>query len=177
MAASSMKAALAHLKQFEGGYVNDPADPGGCTNMGVTIATFRRYISPRGTCADLRAMTWLEAEPVYRQIYWDKVWGDALPAGLDLLVFDHAVNAGPKHAVKLLQRLVGANPDGAMGPVTLDRVARAGRADRLIERYTQARLRYYRSLTRLFTRFGRGWTRRAKAAEDVALQLARQAQA
>ncbi len=168
---SSIGVSLEHIKEFEGGYVNDPKDPGGCTNMGVTIATYRRYINSRGTCSDLRAIGWAEAEAVYRELYWNNVRCDDLPAGVDLVVFDHAVNAGPKRAAKMLQRLVGANQDGVVGPVTLDRVARAGNPAALIRRYTAARLRYYRSLTRLFSRFGRGWTRRANAAESRGIML------
>lgn len=166
----SIQASLRHLREFEGGFVNDPDDPGGCTNMGVTLTTYRRYVKQGGSCADLRAMPWTAAEPVYRAIYWDAIRGDDLPRGLDLVVFDHAVNAGPKHAVVLLQGLVGALEDGQLGPVTLDRIARAGRVEPLIARYTEARIAYYRSLS-VWWKYGKGWSRRARVASARALGL------
>lgn len=170
---SSITSALQHIREFEGGYVNDPHDPGGCTNMGITIGTYRRHLNPDGTCQNVRDLSWAEAEAIYRAAYWDLVRGDDLPPGLDLLVFDHGVNAGVETAVKMLQRLVGAIADGQVGAVTLARVDREQTAD-LIRRYTTARISYYRSL-KTWRRYGKGWTRRARAAELRALALAVQA--
>lgn len=116
---------LAH----EGGYVNNPKDPGGPTNKGITIATFRKYIKPGGSVADLRALTTAQATIVYKRQYWDKVLADLLPAGVDHATFDYAVNSGWYQAAKDLQRTVGATADGHVGPQTLAAVAKMAPAD------------------------------------------------
>jgi lysozyme family protein len=106
-------------------------------------------------------------------VYWSAVKGDALPAGVDLLVFDHGVNAGPKRAIKILQRCVGAYPDGVIGQVTLREVDRADPL-KLVQKYSNRRLWYYQSL-RLWSRYGRGWGRRVKEARTEAHLLAERA--
>lgn len=167
---SSLSAALAHIAEFEGGYVNHPRDPGGCTHRGITLATYRRYLKPNGTCADLRRLTWGQAATIYRDHYWSAVQGDALPAGVDLLVFDMGVNAGPVTAARLLQQALGVTADGRIGPITLGAATRADPHE-LIAEFTTRRLRYYQGLNG-FKAFGRGWTRRTRAAEARALELA-----
>ena len=86
------RAVTATLK-YEGGYVNLKSDPGGATNLGVTIATFRRYVKPSGTIADLKALTVDQAKTVYRRQYWDAVSGAELPDGVDFAVFDFGDNS------------------------------------------------------------------------------------
>lgn len=169
---TSLSAALNHLAAHEGGYVNHPSDPGGCTNRGITLATYRRCINPHGTCRDLRALGWCEAATIYRDHYWSAVQADALPVGLDLCVFDMGVNAGPVTAIKLLQRLLDVERDGHIGPVTLAALA-AEAPERLIDGYAEARLTHYRAL-RHWKQFGRGWERRVAAARQAAHDLAAQ---
>ncbi|HVX57167.1 MAG TPA: glycosyl hydrolase 108 family protein, partial [Candidatus Saccharimonadales bacterium] len=111
----SLSGVLAH----EGGYVNDPADKGGPTNKGITIATFRRYVDKSGTIDDLKNLTTTQAATVYRKQYWDAVCGSELPDGVDYSVFDFAVNSGSERAAKYLQTIVGAKTDGEIGPRTL----------------------------------------------------------
>ncbi len=167
---ASLCAALNHVAAFEGGYVYHPQDPGGCTNRGITLATYRRHLKANGTCQDLKHLTWGQAADIYRDSYWPAVKADALPAGVDLLVFDHGVNAGPDRAVRILQRLVDTARDGIIGPITLAAVAR-WELPTLIDHYAEARLAYYRSLHHWKT-FGRGWTRRTEAARALAHTLA-----
>jgi lysozyme family protein len=169
---ANLERALQLIKKHEGGYVNNPKDPGGCTNMGITLATFRKHISPGATCEDVKALTWEQAEAIYRASYWERVAGDELPSGLDVHVFDMAVNAGPGTAVRLLQRLVGVADDGIVGPVTLKAVATHVNIDTLIKQYTQARLDYYNKLSGWPT-FGKGWANRLDATTAVALELAK----
>lgn len=157
---SSLEAALQVLRRNEGGYVNDPRDPGGCTNHGITLATYRAHGKPSATCADVRLMTWEQAAAIYERVYWEAVMGDALPAGIDLSVFDAAVNAGPSRAAKLLQGVLGVTQDGAIGPITLAAAGAASEAA-LIDDYAAARLTFYRGLSTWKT-FGRGWSRRAE---------------
>jgi hypothetical protein len=112
-------ACLEEVLWHEGGYADNPRDPGGATNLGITIATLGEWRGRAVTKADVKALTREEAAAIYRARYWKRVRGDALPAGLDLAVFDFAVNSGPARAVKALQRELGVAQDGLVGPVTL----------------------------------------------------------
>ncbi|MBP8288552.1 MAG: glycoside hydrolase family 108 protein, partial [Chromatiaceae bacterium] len=153
---------IAHVLAAEGGLVNDPKDPGGVTKFGISQRSY--------PALNIRALSLDEAKAIYQRDYWDKVQGEALPAGLDLLLLDHAVNAGPARAIRLLQHLVGVPEDGVMGPVTLAGVAIADRDD-LIARYTELRLDFYRDLP-TWRHFGAGWSRRVQRARRAALALA-----
>jgi lysozyme family protein len=174
---TSLPAALAHVLRWEGGWADDPADPGGCTKYGITLATWRDHGHPRATCAGLRNITKAEAQAIYTATYWAQIQGDPLPAGVDLIVFDQAVNAGPVRAVRLLQQAVGAVVDGDLGPKTRAAatiaVVRYGAAQ-TIQDLTHARLAYYRGLamrSRKLKRFLGGWTNRTLAAQVAALAL------
>ena len=154
---------IAHVLAAEGGLVNDPKDPGGVTKFGISQRSY--------PALDIRALSLDEAKAIYQRDYWDQIQGEALPAGLDLLVLDHAVNAGPARAVRLLQHLVGVPEDGLMGPVTLAGVAIADPQD-LIARYSELRLDFYRDLP-TWRHFGAGWSRRVHRARRAALAMAR----
>ncbi len=166
MSAGNFQRALALVLEHEGGYVNDPQDPGGCTNFGITIGTYRAIVNPRATCSDVRHITPALVTRIYRRAYWDVVRGDDLPSGVDLAVFDFAVNSGPQRAAQFLQREIGVRDDGRIGPVTLAAAARDNPAD-LAAALCDARLAWLRGL-KLFARFGRGWTRRVKAVRAAA---------
>lgn len=172
MSASSWPIAFALLLKHEGGYVNHPQDPGGRTNLGVTQRVWEEWIGHPATEADIRALTPGMVEPLYRERYWDKVRGDDLPAGVDLAVFDYAVNSGPGRAAKTLQEVVGVAADGAVGPKTL-RAARAYPADQIIIRIADAREAFLRGLPHWPT-FGVGWLSRVLAVRREALEIARQ---
>ena len=163
---STLQSFLPELKRHEGGYVNHPRDPGGCTNMGITLATLRRYV-PGATCSSVRNLDWSMAARIYRDGYWNAVRGDDLPVGVDAVVFDHAVNAGPSRAVKLFQKAIGADVDGVIGILDLNRAARMDPA-KLVVALSKARLGYYERL-RNWRTFGRGWTRRVNETREWAL--------
>lgn len=152
---------IPRILRHEGGFVNHPSDPGGATNKGITIATFRRYIKPSGTVADLKKLTEAQAVIVYKRQYWDAVNADMLPNGVDYTVADFAVNSGPSRGAKELQRIVGASMDGKVGPATLKAV-RAMPSEKIINDLNDRRLRFMRGLKggRLWETFGRGWQRR-----------------
>ncbi len=154
---------IAHVLAAEGGLVNDPKDPGGVTKFGISQRSYPTL--------DIRALSLDEAKAIYQRDYWDQIQGEALPAGLDLLVLDHAVNAGPARAVRLLQHLVGVPEDGLMGPVTLAGVAIADPQD-LIARFSELRLDFYRDLP-TWRHFGAGWSRRVHRTRRAALAMAR----
>jgi lysozyme family protein len=156
----------------EGGFVNDPRDPGGATNRGITLATLSDWRHHPCTVADITALTELEARQIYRAKYWNAIRGDDLPEGLALEVFDLAVNAGSKVAVRLLQQCCGMNDvDGVMGPATLAVVRAMPDQAGLIHRYAAARRSFYRGLP-TFGHFGGGWINRANAVEQLATRMA-----
>jgi lysozyme family protein len=109
----------------------------------------------------MRSLTPEMVEPLYRKRFWAAVRADELPSGLDYLLFDFAVNSGPGRAAKILQTVVGVTPDGGIGPMTLAAVAEQDPAE-LIEKYSQAKENFYRSLS-TFDTFGKGWLNRVAA--------------
>jgi len=146
------------MLKSEGGYVNNPADPGGMTNLGVTKATWENWVGRESDEAEMRGLTPEKVEPLYKKKYWDAVRGDELPAGISYLCFDFAVNAGAGRSIKTLQTAVGVTPDGGFGPMTMAAVQAVDPVD-LIERFSQAKEDFYRSLT-TFATFGKGWLNR-----------------
>jgi len=142
----------------EGGFSNHPSDPGGMTNLGVTKATWENWVGRESDEAEMRGLTPEKVEPLYKKKYFDAVRGDELPMGLDYLMFDFAVNAGAGRAIKTLQTAVGVTPDGGFGSMTMAAV-QAVDPNELIERFSQAKEDFYRSLT-TFATFGKGWLNR-----------------
>ena len=167
----------------EGGYVNDPADPGGATKFGVTIATLRRLAldltgDGKITTADVKAMTRTKARDMFIRDYFVRPKINKLPEAVQPSVFDMQVNAGG-NAVKILQRLLGkmdqpVSVDGAIGPKTIRAAALAQKAapNHFADAYGIERRNYYYSLadrrpaSRKFARRrdgGKGgWIRRAE---------------
>lgn len=165
--------ALAHTLQFEGGWSNNPNDPGGATMKGITQRTYNNYLGRQTSQDELRNISDAEIAAIYRTLYWDECLGDALADGLDFALFDAAVNTGPREASRLLQHVVGAPVDGVLGPKSLaavnDYIAAQG-LPKLIDAYTEARQAYYRLLP-TYVNFGEGWRKRADAVAKVAKDL------
>jgi len=170
MAHQNFDVALTTVLREEGGYADHPADPGGATMMGVTQATLSDWRGYGVSKAEVKSLSRAEAAAIYRARYWDAVKGDELPAGLDLALFDLAVNSGPKRAVKLLQRALGVAEDGALGPLTM-RAAKAGHSPFLIAALMVERRRFLEAL-KGWAVFGRGWKTRLARIEKAARALA-----
>jgi lysozyme family protein len=162
----SLAAVLVH----EGGFVNNQKDPGGMTNLGCTKAVWQEHCGHEVDEKAMRALTPNDVGPLYKTKYWDKIKGDDLPAGVDYMVFDAAINSGPGRATKWLQACVGVEPDGGIGPKTLAAV-RAMDAKQLIDDYSKRRLSFLSDLTTWET-FGRGWARRVNEVNAVGLGMA-----
>lgn len=143
----NFKPALKFTLRYEGGFVNHPKDPGGATNKGVTLATFRRY-QPGATVAQLKAIPDAMVERIYRDGYWQEARCDDLSAGVDGATFDYAVNSGPGAARKALNAVVGGPP-----------------AD-TVKKLCKRRLAVYRTF-RHWKTFGKGWTARITAGEAL----------
>lgn len=156
---------LAH----EGGWVDHPSDPGGATNLGVTIGTLSDWLGRPATKAEVKALTPATVAPIYEARYWKAAHCHELPVGVDYMVFDLAVNSGPGKAVRFLQGAVGAVEDGVFGPATRERVGRV-HPDNIILALSKRREAFYRSL-KTFPTFGKGWMRRlaevTSKAEDM----------
>lgn len=163
--------ALQHTLKEEGGFSDHPQDPGGATMKGITLNVYREYKrNPHLTPVDLKAIPEDEVEAIYRKKYWNACQCDVLPSGVDVCVFDTAVNSGPGRAAKILQECVGATPDGSIGAGTL---AALGKADPklVILDYINKRQSYLESL-KTFPVFGKGWTARVSRLKDLALKIA-----
>ena len=160
---------LEMILHHEGGYVNHPKDPGGETNLGVTKRVYEEW----GGDKDMTDLLVEDVAPIYQKNYWDRCKCDDLPSGLDLCVFDFAVNAGPSRSAKFLQRLIGTTVDGGIGPNTLkavDNYVEEVGLESAIEDYQSARQEYYEALD-TFDTFGRGWTRRVEETTSSALEM------
>jgi lysozyme family protein len=166
---SNWKQSFKLMLASEGGYVNHPSDPGGRTNLGVTQATWENWIGRQSDESEMRSLTSDKVEPMYRKKFWDAVRGDELPTGIDYLMFDFAVNAGAGRAIKTLQTSIGVAADGAFGPVTMAAV-KSFEPVKLIERFSQAKEDFYRSLN-TFDVFGKGWLNRVEKVKAEALKM------
>lgn len=162
---------LKEVLKHEGGYIDHPADPGGATNLGVTRKVWEEWVKCTVTKGEIKALTPEMVKPLYRKKYWDVCRCDDLPAGLDYVVFDIAVNSGPGRAAKFLQSAVGATPDGRIGPNTIVCVKRTTlSALELINIICDRRELFYKSLAG-FDTFGRGWLRRNEDVRKRAIQM------
>jgi len=161
----SLAAVLVH----EGGFVNNPKDPGGMTNLGCTKAVWEEHCGHPVDEKSMRALTPNDVGPLYKRKYWDKICGDDLPSGVDYVVFDAAINSGAGRAAKWLQSCVGVEPDGGIGPKTLVAV-KAMDPKQLVQDYAKRRLSFMMSLPTWET-FGKGWTRRVNEVEATGLKM------
>jgi lysozyme family protein len=157
--------ALKWLLPWEGGFGNDPYDPGGATNYGVIQTEYNRHRRAHGLPQQsVRYITMDEVQAIYKSLYWDYCRCDELPAGVDNCVFDYAVNSGTGRAPKVLQRALnalvkaGLKEDGRIGPLTLAALARAN-PDHVIDYICDERLGFLQRL-RTWWRFGKGWRAR-----------------
>jgi len=150
MSRDNFAACLAHTLRYEGGYVNNPLDPGGKTNKGITQRTYDGWRSKQGLYhRDVRFIDDKEVQAIYRRDYWDAVKGDDLRPGVDLAVFDYAVNSGVGRALTALKLATGLH---------------------LADSVCDQRMAFLRGL-RTFPTFGKGWTARVKDVRTVAATM------
>ena len=167
--------AMQHVLKEEGGYVNHPKDPGGMTNLGVTARVWEEWVGHPVDEKQMKALVAADVIPLYQRKYWNATRCNDLPSGLDLCVFDTAVNSGPGRAVKLLQGCLGVAADGAIGNNTLSAVAQFKNQALidLINGYCDSRPAFLASLP-TFATFGKGWSARVSRLRADALELAGQ---
>ncbi|NBD96291.1 MAG: hypothetical protein GVY11_07445 [Gammaproteobacteria bacterium] len=163
--------------KWEGGWSDHPSDPGGATQYGVTQATYRRAVREgviEAIEGGVRNLSRQDARFIYQKFYWNDpgLANYRLPAGVDLAVFDAAVNQGPERAVRFLQRAINDTRshvpsaalavDGIMGPRTHEAVralCRKGHRAELLKHFTVRRMLHWSGLRQMAT-FGLGWFRR-----------------
>ena len=163
---SNYKTVQPWVLAYEGGWVNDPRDPGGATMEGVTQRTYDADRRRRGLgVRSVRQMEPWERDDIYKVQYWDAVRGDDLPSGIDAAVYDYAVNSGPGRAARELQAVLGVTQDGVIGVMTIDAALAAnpfavikGLCERRIA--FMRRIRHPKTNAMLWDTFGKGWTRR-----------------
>jgi lysozyme family protein len=156
----------------EGGYVNNPRDPGGATKYGVTAATLGawRRLGRKATPGEVAALTLGEATQILDRQYAQSIRYAELPSPIDYCVFDESVNAGPVRAIRTLQACLGVKADGHIGAVTLEAVREAGDHATLIRKLCARRLGFLRALP-AWLGFGRGWTNRVNHVQATALAM------
>jgi lysozyme family protein len=162
-------ASFERVMKSEGGYVWDKDDAGGETNLGVTAGAWGAYLGRPLEPGEMKALTKETVKPFYRQMYWDKVKGDNLPAGVDYAIFDFAVNAGVSRAARFLQRAVGAVDDGVIGSGTLGKVAAAD-PQKILDSFADQKQRFYNGLATSPTqqKFLKGWLARVDQVQTAA---------
>lgn len=161
---------LLHILKYEGGWSDHAADPGGATMKGITLATYSDWLKRPATKAELKAIPDAHLHAIYEQNYFRAAHCHELPAGVDLIVFDLAVNSGVGRARKYLQRAAGVTDDGIIGPATLAAV-KARKPLQLVDSISGLRDAFYRGLP-TFQTFGKGWLRRLSEVTAKAREMA-----
>jgi lysozyme family protein len=155
---SRFETCLDFVLKEEGGFVDHPQDPGGATNHGITKDTWEAWAKKPATTADIRNLKVADVVPIYRDRYWEAAKCPRLPLGVDLAVFDFAVNSGPATAIRHLQKVADTEVDGLYGPAT-NAAVWGSDATQLIFDLCQSRYLFLQSLHH-FPTFRKGWTAR-----------------
>jgi lysozyme family protein len=162
---SAFDLCFANTLGHEGGYTNNPSDPGGETNWGISKRAYPNV--------DIANLTQDQAKAIYKSDYWDKISGDTLHPALACITFDAAVNNGVGSASRWLQTAVGATPDGSIGPATRAAIQKADPVAAMNSVHAQ-RIMFMAGLDTWGT-FGKGWSARLAAlpyqASQIALQM------
>lgn len=146
------KAFMPFIFEWEGGYDNDPSDPGGETKYGIDKRSHPNE--------DIKNLTKERAEEIYWQSYWGKIKGDLLPKNVGEVCMNIAVNAGYGRAAKWLQTAIGAKVDGVIGPATIEQ-ANSVDANKLAEALLDRTEEHYRSIAHgSLAKFLKGWLNR-----------------
>ena len=139
------------LISHEGGYVNDPHDPGGETKFGISKRSY--------PALDIASLTLVDAKAIYKRDFWDRAQCDKMHPDLAFDLFDGAVNSGIGQAIRWLQRAVGVADDGVVGPLTLASINRENDTSAVQARFNGHRLAFMTNLS-TWQAFGKGWARR-----------------
>lgn len=155
-------ACFEHVLGSEGGFSDDPHDSGNYTGCKVGVGQMKGTNWGVSACAyptlDIRNLSQKEAKAIYQSDYWTVLQGDYLPWGVDLCAYDSGINSGNSRGAKWLQRAVGSDVDGVVGPQTIT-LARTAEDHVTVDRMCDDRLNFLKNLS-TWPRYGKGWTTR-----------------
>lgn len=171
MAAENFAKSLKLVLLNEGGNDDDPSDHGGRTSRGITQNEYNAYCHIHGLPS---GDVWKAPQDVIADIYHESYWEpycDWMPTPIDYLFFDMAVNAGPYRATKLLQRALGVDADGRIGPITKAAIIKAN-PNVVNNNFAKAKSDFYRSIANGSQRkYLRGWLNRTNDVQTAAHQM------
>lgn len=142
--------AVEFILRHEGGYVNNPKDPGGETNFGISKRAYPKV--------DIKALTKEKAKAIYHLDYWDRLRIGELHPEVRLMMLDCAVNQGQTRAAMMAQRIVGVKADGKMGPATIKAINELEPSHFLSQMSAQRLIAYNHHPE--WETFGKGWGKR-----------------
>lgn len=178
MVASNFAPSLKRVLVHEGGYSNHKEDNGGATMKGVIQRVYDAYRTNLGRVRQsVRLITEDELQDIYRRQYWNAIRGDELPVGIDYVVFDGAVNSGPKQSLKWLQKALAqkgyykAKIDGVWGEATRAALKMASNHDELVDLICDIRMKFLRALSD-WKHFGKGWQSRVSGVRVAGKNMA-----
>jgi lysozyme family protein len=166
------------LLKHEGGYTNNPTDPGNWTsgragvgtlvgtNLGVSAGAMSNYLGRPATVADMRGITPEFARPFFRQRYWNSVNADNLPMGLDYAMADMSYHSGPERAIRTLQNTLGTQTTGQLGAADYNAITAHGNPQSLAGQYIANRRAFLQNLP-IYSTFGSGWESRLNAVQNT----------
>lgn len=154
------------ILKHEGGHIDHPSDPGGATNLGITVPILSRgiregIIGPTG----IKQLTKAQAILLYKKYFWEEPQYDKLPSALGFQVFDAGVNHGTARATMWLQDVLGVAADGKIGPITIAKAHNKNSSSDTerdwnnIAGFWEVRVAFYTKLS-TFATFGKGWMNR-----------------
>lgn len=168
------------VDKWEGGYVDNPQDPGGATNMGITIGTLSRWRGRKVSKDEVRALIRNEVWQIMKAYYYDMVRGDDLPIQVAIAAHNAAVLSGPSASARFLQQSLvelgrRVTIDGAIGPDTIAAIAQSD-ASQVANAFFDLEEAFYRGLPR-FPIFGKGWINRLNDVREYASRINQQVNA
>lgn len=153
------------LLEHEGGFVNDPDDKGGATNMGVTLRTYQAYCGSEKNVADLMHISYGTWQKIMKDGYWDRCRADEIVSqSVAEIMVDWCVNSGSV-AIKQIQTIVGIKPDGMVGPLTLAAI-NGSDAEDLFNCIKLARIQHYENIIKadpVKRKYRKGWMNRVNS--------------
>jgi len=138
--------------------------------LGVTQRAWEAYWNRSSSEEEMRRLTPNIVKPFYKAMYWDKIKGDQLPAGVDYAAYDLAVNSGTGRAAKYLQQIAGVAADGVIGPKSLEAIKTCN-PEQMVDALCDMRLDFLKRLP-TFDTFGKGWSRRVAEVKTKATDMA-----
>ena len=152
------------ILSHEGGFSNNPKDPGGATMRGVTLATFRAVYGSKKTVADLKRITSAQWYTIFKKYYWDKCKADIIAnQSVANMLVDFAWHSGVATAVKAIQQIVGVDADGAAGRVTVGAINGYFKGSAYVFEQLKAKRMQYLRTRAAWPTFKNGWTTRVSS--------------